>query len=73
MLKFDKHDPMQMRECRECGKRTYTLFRVAGRDFCAFCVRDMKPIKCPHGNAPAECDACFVESDIAYDSWRETR
>ena len=27
--------------------------------------------KCPHGNAVTDCDACFRESDHAYDAARE--
>lgn len=73
MLKIQKYDPMVMPICKKCGRKTFTLFRVAGIEFCAFCVKDLKPVKCPHGNAPEECDACFQESDIAYDSWRETK
>jgi hypothetical protein len=26
---------------------------------------------CPHGEDPAECNACFVAGDLAFDSWRE--
>lgn len=29
--------------------------------------------ECPHGEEPSECNACMVESDIAYDSAREDR
>ena len=26
---------------------------------------------CHHGNDPSECNDCLVESDLAYDMWRE--
>ncbi len=66
-------DVLAFQTCKNCGKETYQLWKVAGRDFCAYCVKNMEPAKCPHGNDPCECDACFKESDIAFDSWRETR
>jgi hypothetical protein len=28
---------------------------------------------CPHGRPPAECGACLVDSDLAYDADREAR
>lgn len=30
-------------------------------------------IECPHGNDPADCDACMVAADFAYDAAREAR
>jgi len=27
--------------------------------------------KCPHGNDPVDCDACYHQADLAYDSARE--
>ena len=29
--------------------------------------------KCPHGNPPASCNACMIESDFQYDVAREDR
>jgi hypothetical protein len=29
--------------------------------------------KCPHGGSPGDCKYCDVESDIAYDAWRENQ
>lgn len=30
-------------------------------------------VLCPHGEEPADCDACMQESDFQYDSARERR
>ena len=32
-----------------------------------------QPILCAHGNDPAECEACMVESDFNHDAAREDR
>lgn len=34
---------------------------------------DMHITMCPHGNEPADCNDCMIESDFAFDSWRESR
>jgi hypothetical protein len=61
-------------KCHNCNKKVYRRMEVAGVQFCAYCVGLLeKPALCPHGNDPCECDACFKESDFAYDSWREGR
>lgn len=31
-----------------------------------------EPVACPHGEPPAECNACMVNSDLAYDASRES-
>lgn len=43
-------------------------YRYAARRFA-----ELAGVTCPHGNDPAECSACFAESDLAFDAWRETR
>lgn len=37
-------------------------------------IEDFQPPEdnfCRHGNKPEDCDACFYESDLAYDAQRE--
>ena len=53
------------RPCRECGQPTEYMW-------CEECCKKDIP-RCPHGNRPHECNACMIESDLAYDSWRESR
>lgn len=36
-------------------------------------LQELEPARCPHGRPPAECNDCLVESDYAFDSWREDR
>jgi len=38
----------------------------------AWCPDCCENAKCHHGNRPEECDACFHESDLAYDAGRLT-
>ena len=38
-------------------------------NFCPDCCNGLA--SCPHGNNPADCNQCFVEGDLAYDSQRE--
>ena len=33
----------------------------------------LKANVCPHGNQLGDCDACDVEADFAYDTWREDK
>jgi hypothetical protein len=32
---------------------------------------DFRDAECPHGCRPGDCKYCDVESDLAYDAWRE--
>ena len=36
-------------------------------------VEFVRPLKCPHGNTPHDCDACDRQSDEAFDADRENR
>jgi hypothetical protein len=53
------------RPCHGCGAPTSTVYCDACCDKGIAC--------CPHGLDAASCDACDVESDLAYDAWRESR
>lgn len=51
--------------CWQCNARCEEPYEG---NLCAACAR-RRP--CPHGSLPAECNACFVDSDLAYDAGRE--
>lgn len=36
-------------------------------------MENQKESKCPHGLSYAECNACFIAGDLAYDAAREQR
>ena len=40
--------------------------------WCDEAIQRQKDRACPHGNAPEDCGACYVESDLAYDAARES-
>ena len=50
--------------CRGCQNPAETIY-------CAKCAEEGRA-KCPHGEDAADCNACMVESDLAYDAARET-
>jgi len=47
--------------CRACGKHSPTTIYCSDE-----CAAD-----CPHGERRADCNACDVESDLAFDAGRE--
>ncbi len=51
--------------CAGCGKR---LDDNCLSVFCRECL-----VLCPHGQRPADCNDCMVESDFLYDQAREDR
>lgn len=65
--------------CAHCGAPMQVTEYLVGQlvaptlDVCQTCeegLRDEGRL-CPHGRPPAECNACLVDSDLAYDAWRE--
>lgn len=52
------------RPCERCG---YYIGDDWDYAWCRSCAEK----KCRHGNLPAECNDCFVESDRNYDEQRE--
>ncbi len=58
----------------------FVLEAIRGKDpviedfYCKICSdREKQIVKCPHGNDAIDCDACYKESDHAYDAAREDR
>lgn len=47
--------------CRGCGEKCSTVY-------CEDCAKDLK---CPHGEKVEDCNACYVEGDLAFDANRE--
>ena len=47
--------------CRVCGDECFTVY----------CEECAKNAKCPHGEPIDECNACYLEADMAFDSNRE--
>jgi len=53
-----------MRPCERCGAEVKDEWPYA---WCKECGDNGT---CHHGNRPENCDACFTESDLAYDAGR---
>jgi hypothetical protein len=62
---MDKQEDCFARLCSRCRCVLPKDWKYA---WCEKCGKE-----CPHGNSPAECNDCMIESDLAFDASREQR